>query len=151
MRHAAGPSGWLYNAQIAVDASHKLIVAFDLTNQGNDQQQLHAMAVQGKAAVAADTITVLPIAAIRAANRGRAASRWDHGHRAARRNGQSQGKQTSAVTSSATDRESDSWRCPAGETLSLTRPRTRRKKKEYTSKASALAPPAAVYEGGAAG
>src|SRR6267142_2584245 len=48
-----------YNAQIAVDAKHKLIVAFDLTNQGNDQQQLHPMAVQGKAAVAADTITVV--------------------------------------------------------------------------------------------
>jgi len=25
-----------YNAQIAVDAEHKLIVAFDLTNEGND-------------------------------------------------------------------------------------------------------------------
>ena len=48
-----------YNAQIAVDAKHKLIVAFDLTNDGNDQQQLHPMAVQGKAAVAADTVTVV--------------------------------------------------------------------------------------------
>ncbi len=39
-----------YNAQTAVDAEHKLIVAFDLTNEGNDQRQLHPMAVQGKAA-----------------------------------------------------------------------------------------------------
>src|SRR6266478_5199773 len=35
-----------YNAQTAVDAEHKLIVAFDLTNEGNDLQQLHPMAVQ---------------------------------------------------------------------------------------------------------
>ncbi len=35
-----------YNAQIAVDAEHKLIVAFELTNEGNDQQQLHPMAMQ---------------------------------------------------------------------------------------------------------
>jgi transposase len=38
-----------YNAQIAVDAKHKLIVAFELTNDGNDQQQLYPMAMQGKA------------------------------------------------------------------------------------------------------
>ena len=37
-----------YNAQTAVDAEHKLIVAFDLTNEGNDYRQLHPMAVQGK-------------------------------------------------------------------------------------------------------
>jgi len=43
-----------YNAQIAVDAKHKLIAAFDLTNEGNDYRQLHPMAVQGKQAVGAD-------------------------------------------------------------------------------------------------
>ena len=48
-----------YNAQIAVDAKHHLIAAFDLTNDGNDQQQLHPMALEGKAAVAADQITVV--------------------------------------------------------------------------------------------
>src|SRR3984893_16216726 len=48
-----------YNAQIAVDAEHKLIVAFELTNEGNDQQQLHPMAVQGKTAVDADVVTVV--------------------------------------------------------------------------------------------
>ncbi len=36
-----------YNAQTAVDVEHKLIVAFDLTNEGNDYRQLHPMAVQG--------------------------------------------------------------------------------------------------------
>src|SRR5437899_12695224 len=46
-----------YNAQIAVDAEHKLIVAFELTNEGNDQQQLHPMAMQSKMAVGADEVT----------------------------------------------------------------------------------------------
>src|SRR5437879_8807036 len=48
-----------YNAQIAVDAKHKLIVAFELTNEGNDQQQLHPMAVAGQEAVGADGVTVV--------------------------------------------------------------------------------------------
>ncbi len=48
-----------YNAQIAVDAEHKLIVAFDLTNEGNDYRQLHPMAVQGKEAVGAEEVTVV--------------------------------------------------------------------------------------------
>ncbi|WP_422109901.1 transposase, partial [Bradyrhizobium elkanii] len=48
-----------YNAQIAVDAEHALIVAFDLTNQGNDLQQLHPMALQGKAAVGVDQVSVV--------------------------------------------------------------------------------------------
>lgn len=37
-----------YNAQMAVDARHKLIVAFDLTNEGNDSGQLYPMATQPK-------------------------------------------------------------------------------------------------------
>jgi len=48
-----------YNAQTVVDAEHKLIVAFDLTNEGNDQQQLHPMAVQGKDAVGVAEVTVV--------------------------------------------------------------------------------------------
>jgi hypothetical protein len=48
-----------YNAQIAVDAEHKLIVAFDLTNEGNDYRQLHPMAVQAKEAVGAEEVTAV--------------------------------------------------------------------------------------------
>src|ERR1700681_3291802 len=48
-----------YNAQTVVDAEHKLIVAFDLTNEGNDYRQLPPRAVQGKDAVGADQVTAV--------------------------------------------------------------------------------------------
>ena len=48
-----------YNAQTAVDARHKLIVAFELTNEGNDYWQLYPMAAQAKDAVGADEVTAV--------------------------------------------------------------------------------------------
>ncbi len=38
-----------YNAQVAVDAKHKLIAANDVTNEGNDYQQLANVALEAKA------------------------------------------------------------------------------------------------------
>jgi transposase len=125
-----------YNAQVAVDAEHHLIVAFDLTNDGNDHQQLHPMAVQGKAAVAADKVTVV-------ADTGY--SNGEHGTlceqdgitavvpRAETVN--PRGKQYFSRDAFAYDAESDSWRCPAGATLSLYKTSHSEKKKEYTSTA----------------
>lgn len=125
-----------YNAQTAVDAEHKLIVAFDLTNEGNDYRQLYPMAVQGKEAVGADEVTVV-------ADTGY--SNGEHGALC------EQDKVTAIVPRPETvnpkgsqyfsrdqfsyDRESDSWRCPAGETLSLFKTSHTQKKKEYTSRA----------------
>jgi transposase len=125
-----------YNAQTAVDAEHKLIVAFDLTNEGNDYRQLHPMAEQGKDAVGANEVTVV-------ADTGY--SNGEHGALC------EQDKVTAIVPRPETvnpkgsqyfsrdqfsyDRESDSWRCPAGETLSLFKTSHTQKKKEYTSRA----------------
>src|SRR5258707_5377076 len=125
-----------YNAQIAVDAEHRLIAAFDLTNEGNDYRQLYPMAVQGKEAVGADEVTVV-------ADTGY--SNGEHGALC------EQDKVTAIVPRPQTvnpkgsqyfsrdqfsyDRESDSWRCPAGETLSLFKTSHTQKKKEYTSRA----------------
>ncbi|HEY2416849.1 MAG TPA: transposase, partial [Steroidobacteraceae bacterium] len=48
-----------YNVQIAVDAKHKLIVASEVVNDGNDTGQLHSMAMAAKQAVEAETLTVV--------------------------------------------------------------------------------------------
>jgi len=130
-----------YNAQIAVDAKHKLIVAFDLTNDGNDQQQLHPMAVQGKAAVAADTVTVVADAGY---SNGQQGARCEQDGitpivpRAETVN--PKGKQYFNRDQFSYDRESDSWRCPAGETLSLYKTSRTQKKKEYTTQACGACP-----------
>lgn len=124
-----------YNAQTAVDAEHGLIAAFELTNEGNDLQQLHPMAVQGKEAVGADEITVV-------ADTGY--SNGEHGMRC------EQDKITAIVPRPETvnpkgrqyfsrdrfsyDHESDTWRCPAGETLKLYKTSQTQQKKEYTTR-----------------
>jgi len=130
-----------YNAQAVVDAKHKLIVAFDLTNEGNDQQQLHPMAVQGKDAVGASEVTVV-------ADTGY--SNGEHGARC------EQDEITAIVPRAETvnpkgnqyfsrdrfiyDAATDSWRCPAGETLSLYKTSRTQQKKEYTSQACGICP-----------
>jgi hypothetical protein len=125
-----------YNAQTAVDAKHKLIVAFDLTNEGNDYRQLHPMAVQGKDAVGADEVTAV-------ADTGY--SNGEHGA-LCERDGitaivpraetvNPNGKQYFSRDKFTYDRESDSWGCPAGATLSLFKTSHTQKKKEYTTRA----------------
>jgi transposase len=130
-----------YNAQAAVDAKHKLIAAFELTNEGNDLQQLHPMAVQGKAAVGADEVTVI-------ADTGY--SNGEHGGLCARdgitaivpraETVNPCGKQYFSRDRFVYDPASDSWRCPAGETLSLYKTSRTQRKKEYTTKACGRCP-----------
>jgi transposase len=121
-----------YNAQTVVDAEHHLICAFELTNDGNDYQQLHPMAVAGKEAVAAEQVTVV-------ADTGY--SNGEHGE------GCEQEKITAIVPRPATvnpegkqyfsrdrfayEAETDSWRCPAGATLSRRKVSHTQHKKEY--------------------
>jgi transposase len=125
-----------YNAQTAVDTEHKLIVAFELTNEGNDYRQLHPMAVQGKEAVGADEVTVV-------ADTGY--SNGEHGARCEQDGITAVVPRAETVNPKGTqyfnrdqfsyDRESDSWRCPAGATLSLYKTSHTQKKKEYASAA----------------
>ncbi len=48
-----------YNVQTVIDSKHKLIVAYEVTNEGNDLGQLANMAVQGKQALGVDELRVL--------------------------------------------------------------------------------------------
>jgi transposase len=123
-----------YNAQIAVDAEHKLIVAFDLTNEGNDYRQLHPMAVQGKEAVGAGEVTA--VADTGYSNGEHGALCEQEGITAVVPRAETvnpNGPQYFSRDRFSYDRESDSWRCPAGATLSLYKTSHTQKKKEYTS------------------
>lgn len=48
-----------YNVQTVVDSKHKLIAAYEVTNDGNDLGQLANMAQQGKEALGANQLTAL--------------------------------------------------------------------------------------------
>jgi Transposase DDE domain len=48
-----------YNVQIAVDGKHKLIVASEVVNDGNDTGQLHKMAKAAKEELGVETLTAL--------------------------------------------------------------------------------------------
>jgi transposase len=130
-----------YNAQTVVDAKHKLIAAFELTNEGNDQQQLHPMAVQGKVAVGADEVTV--VADTGYSNGEHGALCEQEGITAIVPRAETvnpRGKQYFSRDKFTYDPASDSWHCPAGATLSLYRTSHSGKKKEYTTAACATCP-----------
>ena len=107
-----------YNAQIAVDAKHHLIVAQDVTNEVTDVEQLGPMALAAKEALGVDTLEV-------AADRGyhnaaHVAVCEDNGitpYVPAPRNSknENQGLFTKEAFVYSPDR--DAYRCPAGEWL----------------------------------
>jgi transposase len=130
-----------YNAQIAVDAQHDLIVAFELTNDGNDLQQLHPMALQGKAAVGADQVTVVADTGYSNGEHGKQCEQ--DGIKAIVPRAETvnpKGKQYFSRDQFTYDREGDSWRCPASETLTLYKTSHTQKKKEYTTQACRTCP-----------
>jgi transposase len=130
-----------YNAQIAVDAEHKLIVAFELTNEGNDHQQLHPMAVQGKAAVGADVVTVVADTGYSNGEHGDLCQKDDIVAIVPRAETVNpRGKQYFSRDKFTYDPASDSWQCPAGATLSLSKISNTEKKKEYASTACSTCP-----------
>jgi transposase len=108
-----------YNVQIAVDDRHKLIVASEVVNDGNDTAQLHALAQAAKDALGAETLTALADAGYYNGETLKACEadgitayvpQADRGHRLSR-----QGRFTLAEF--AYDAEADLYRCPAGAEL----------------------------------
>lgn len=136
MRTAGHGHQVAYNAQTAVDAKHKLIAAFDLVNDGNDAQQLYPMAVQGKEAVAAKKVTVVADAGY---------SNGAHGERCAAdaitaivprpETVNAKNKDHFSRDRFTYDATTDSWQCPAGETLTRRKTSHTEAKVKYWSKA----------------
>src|SRR6266403_1313403 len=130
-----------YNAQIAVDAKHKLIAAFELTNECNDYRQLHPMAVQGKEAVGADKVTAVADTGYSTGEHGALCER--DGIIAIVPRAETvnpNGPQYFSRDRFSYDRESDSWRCPAGATLSVFKTTYTQKKQEHRSGACGSCP-----------
>ena len=132
------PTGYqvAYNGQIAVDAREHLIAAFDLTGEGNDLRQLHPMAAQGKAAVAAERLSVVADAGY---SNGEQAARCEaDGIVAIVPRAQTvnrTGRQYFSRDRFSYDAASDSWRCPAGETLTCRMVSPVQKQKRYATEA----------------
>ena len=127
-----------YNAQTVVDAKHKLIVAFELTNEGNDQRQLHPMALQGKQAVDVAQVTAVADAGYSNGEHGQRCE--DDGITAIVPRAETvnpEGKQYFSRDRFIYDAASDIWQCPAGETLTCREVSHTEQKKKYWSNACA--------------
>jgi len=127
-----------YNAQTAVDDKHGLIAAFELTNAGNDLAQLQPMAEAAKAELDAETLTVV-------ADTGY--SNGEQGH-ACEQTGITPVVPRPAVANPKNkelfgrdrfhyDKDSDSWTCPSGETLTRYKSSQTEQTDYYTTSACA--------------
>jgi len=127
-----------YNAQTAVDAEHGLIVAFDLTSQGNDQRQLLPMAEQAQEALNVETLTVVADAGYSNGEQGQACE--DIGVTAAVPRHKTVNASNPNLFSRDVftyDKASDSWICPAGDTLTRLYVSQSEQKTYYGTKACA--------------
>ena len=116
-----------YNVQIAVDDKHKLIVASEVVNDGNDTGQLHKMAKAAKEALGAKTLQAL--ADVGYYNSAALKSCEEDGIVAyvpqAERSGRLAAQGRFTHEDFAYDAAANAYRCPAG---SLLQPRRGRKK-----------------------
>lgn len=105
-----------YNVQIVVDDRHKLIVASEVVNDGNDTGQLYAMAQAAKQALATETLTV--VADVGYYNGATLKHCEEHGIIAyvppAERTGRLAAQGCFTHEDFAYDAEANAYRCPAG-------------------------------------
>ena len=130
-----------YNAQTAVDAKHGLIVAFELVNDCNDLNQLLAMAEAAKAALEAETLTVVADTGYSNGEQGQACEA--KGVTAIVPRAQTVNPKNPELFTReafAYDEGSDSFTCPAGETLSAVTVSKTEQKTYYSTKACAGCP-----------
>lgn len=125
-----------YNAQCVVDARHKLIAAFELTNEANDQRLLHPMAVQGRDAVEAEEVTVVADTGYSSGEQAQLCA--EDGITAAVPRPETvnpKGGQYFTRDAFVYDAASDTWQCPAGETLTCRDVSQTERRKRYTTRA----------------
>jgi transposase len=112
-----------YNVQVAVDDKHKLIVASEVVNAGNDSGQLYALAKAAKETLAAETLQA--VADVGYYNGAALKSCEDDGIIAyvpqAKRTGRMRAQGRFSHQDFSYDAENDGYRCPAGELLKPTK------------------------------
>lgn len=136
MRSAQGSHQVSYNAQIAVDGQHKLIVACDLTNECNDQRQLYPMAQAAKESLQVEHLSV--VADVGYSNGEQGAKCEQMGVTPIVPRAQTvnpRGDQYFTRSEFMYDPASDSWRCPAGQTLMCRRVSRTQQKRDYWTEA----------------
>jgi Transposase DDE domain len=108
-----------YNVQIAVDDKHKLIVASEVVNDGNDSGQLHPMAKAAKEELGSETLTALADTgyysgnALKACEEDGIVAYVPQAKRTARLEAQGRISHEEFVY----DAQANVYRCPAGELL----------------------------------
>jgi transposase len=130
-----------YNAQTAVDAKHGLIAAFDLTNEGNDQCQLHPMAELGRQALEVETLTVVADTGYSNGEQGEHCEASGITAVVPRpETVNPKGEQYFSREAFRYDANSDSWQCPAGETLTCRQVSQTEQQKKYWTTACSSCP-----------
>lgn len=135
MRQAGGGQAVSYNVQTAVDAKHKLLVSYDVTNEGNDHCALYPVASAAQAALEVEQLTVVA----------------DVGYRNGEHGADCEAAGITAVVPSpklvnprgnffdksrfSYEPEHDQYRCPAGEMLKVYKTDYKTKVRHYSSPA----------------
>lgn len=136
MRTAQGNHKVAYNVQIAVDAEHHLIAAHELTNEGNDHTQLEPMAKAAQEILPAEALTVIADTGYHNGKQAQACE--DAGMTPivpAPLSGNPSGADLYPAEQFQYDAERDSYRCPAGHTLTLVRTDQRNEVRHYSTRA----------------
>jgi transposase len=120
MRTGEGSSAVAYNVQTAVDAKNKLVVHHEVTNESNEQRSLLPLAAAAKEALGVETLNVVADAGY---SNGQQAKQCEQAgitpHVPVQRAQNNQGEGVYFDRSAFRyDERSDSYRCPAGQTLS---------------------------------
>ncbi len=107
-----------YNVQIAVDDKHHLIAGYDVTNDGNDAQQLGRMALQARDNMAVDSLEVVADSGYHTrAELKKCADAQITAYVAFRDTSSSKAQGRFGKQDFVYDEAEDIYRCPAGETL----------------------------------